>query len=133
MKWSQTELATVHRCRVLLPHSRLSEAFGSPPVPTLPRHHGPGTLAENCPFTFAVVQLLSCVQLFATPWTAARQASLSFTISRSLFKLMCIEWVMPTNNLNLCRPFILLPSVFPSIGSHLLPEAVRWSMSLGAY
>ena len=61
-----------------------------------------------------VVQLLSRVQLFATPWTAARQGSLSFTISCSLLKLMSIESVMPSNHLVLCRPLLLL-SIFPSI------------------
>ena len=64
----------------------------------------------------AVVQSFSHVQLFATPWAAARQASLSFTISRSLLKLMSIESVMPSNDLNLCRPLLLLPSIFPSVG-----------------
>ena len=59
--------------------------------------------------------LLICVQLFATPWTAARQASLSFTISQSLLKLMSIESVMPSNHLILCCPLFLLPSIFPSI------------------
>ena len=62
-----------------------------------------------------VVQSLSRVQLFETPWTAARQASLSFTISRSLLKLMSIESVTPSNYLILCRPLLLLPSIFPSI------------------
>ena len=62
-----------------------------------------------------VVHSLSCVQLFVTPWTAAHQASLSFTISQSLLKLMSIESVMPSNNLILCRPLLLLPSTFPSI------------------
>ena len=57
------------------------------------------------------VQLLSCVRLFATPWTAARQASLSITNSRSLLKLMSIESVMPSNHLILCCPLLLLPSV----------------------
>ena len=61
-----------------------------------------------------MVQLLSCVQLFATPWTAARQASVSITNSLSLLKLMSIESVMPSNHLILCRP-LLLPSSFPSI------------------
>ena len=56
--------------------------------------------------------LLSCVWLFETPWTAARQASLSIT---NLLKLMSIEWVMPSNHLILCRPILLLPSIFPSI------------------
>ena len=62
-----------------------------------------------------VVQLLSCVSLFVTPWTAARQASLSFAISRSLLKQMFIELVMPSNHLILCHPLLLLHSVFPSI------------------
>ena len=62
-----------------------------------------------------VVQSFSSVQLFATPWTAARQASLSFTISQSLLKLMYIKSVMPSNHFVLCRPLLLLPSIFPSI------------------
>ena len=61
------------------------------------------------------VQLLSCVQLFATPWTAARQASLSITNSWSLPKLMSIELVMPSSHLILCRPLLLLPPIAPSI------------------
>ena len=63
---------------------------------------------------FSSVQSLSCVQLSATPWTAAYQAFLSITNSRSLFKLMSIESVMPSNHLILCRPLLLLPSIFPS-------------------
>ena len=61
------------------------------------------------------VQSFSRVQLFVTPWTAARQASLSFTISQGLLKLMSIESVMPSNHLILCYPLLLLPSIFPSI------------------
>ena len=61
------------------------------------------------------IQLLSCVQLFVTSWTEARQASLSITNSRSLLKLMCIELVIPSNHLILCCPLLLLPSIFPSI------------------
>ena len=61
------------------------------------------------------VQSLSRVRLFETPWTAARQASLSITNSRSLLKLMSIESVMPCNHLILCHPLLLLPSIFPSI------------------
>ena len=61
------------------------------------------------------VQSLSHVQLFATPWTAARQASLSITSSQNLLTLMSIELMMPSNHLILCRPRPLLPSVFPSI------------------
>ena len=63
------------------------------------------------------VQLLSCVQLFATPWTAARQASLSITNSWSLPKLMSIELVMPSSHLILCRPLLLLPPI-PPISKH---------------
>ena len=66
--------------------------------------------------TFVIaVQLLSCVRLFVTPWTAARQASLSSTISQSLLKLMSVESVMLSNHLNLGHPLLLLPSIFPSI------------------
>ena len=61
------------------------------------------------------VQSLSRVQLFVTPWTVACQASLSITNSQSLLKLMSIESVMPSIHLTLCRPFLLLPSIFPSI------------------
>ena len=64
---------------------------------------------------FSSVQSLSCVWLFATPWTAARQASLSITNSQSLLKLMSIEWVMPSNRLILCHPLLLPPLIFPSI------------------
>ena len=61
------------------------------------------------------VQLLSSIQLFATPWIAVRQTSLSITNSWSLLKLMSIESVMPSNQLILCHPLFLLPSIFPSI------------------
>ena len=64
---------------------------------------------------FSSVQSLSCVWLFATPWTAAHQDSLSITDSWSLFKLMSFESMMPSNYLILCRPLLLLPSIFPSI------------------
>ena len=64
---------------------------------------------------FSSVQLLRRVLLFATPWTAACQASLSITNSQSLPKLMSIESVMPSNNLTLCHPLLLPPSIFPSI------------------
>ena len=64
---------------------------------------------------FSSVQSLSLIQLLMTPWTAAHQASLSFTNSRSLLKLMSIESLMPSNHLILCRPLLLLPPIFPSI------------------
>ena len=77
---------------------------------------------------FVVIQSLSRVQLFATPWTTACQVSLSFTISQSLFKLMSIELAMPSNHLILCRPLLLVPSVFPNIGifSNELTFRIRW-------
>ena len=64
---------------------------------------------------FSSDQSLSCVRLFATPWTAARQASLSITNSQSLLKLKFIKLVIPSNHLVLCRPLLLLPSILPSI------------------
>ena len=64
---------------------------------------------------FSLVQLLSRVQLFVTPWITARQESLSITNSRSLHKLMSIESVMPSNHLIICHRFLLPPSIFPSI------------------
>ena len=75
------------------------------------------------------VQSLSHVWLFAIPWTAQRQASLSITNSRSLFKLMSIESVMPSNHIILCCPLLLLPSIFPSIRAFSNESALlmRWS------
>ena len=74
------------------------------------------------------VQLLSCVQLFTTPWTAARQASLSITNSRSLLKLMSIASVMPSNHLILCYILLLLPSIFPCLRvfSNESVLCIRW-------
>ena len=75
-----------------------------------------------------VVQSLSRVRLFATSWTAAHQASMSFTISWSLLKLMSIESVMPSNHLILCCPLLLLPSIFPSnrVFSHESALCIKW-------
>ena len=84
---------------------------------------------------FSSVQLLNRVQLFVTPWTAARQASLSITNSWSLLKLMSIVLVMPSNHLILCRPLVLPPSIFPSIRVFSNESALRirwpkyWSFS----
>ena len=72
----------------------------------------------------SAVQSLSCVRLFVTPWTAACQASLSFTISQSLFKFMSIESVMPCNHLMFCHPLLLLPSIFPSI--RVFAKLLEW-------
>ena len=72
--------------------------------------------------------LISCVRLFATPWASTHQASLSFTISQSLLKLMSMMLVMPSNHLILCHPFLLLPSIFPSIRVFSNESAlhIRW-------
>ena len=77
---------------------------------------------------FSSVQSVSCVWLFVTPWTAARQASLSITNSRSSSKPMSIESVMPSNHLILCHPLLLLPSIFPSIRvfSNESTLCIRW-------
>jgi len=86
-------------------------------------------------YQFSSVQLLSRVQLFATPWIAACQASLSITNSQSPPKPVPIESVMPSNHLILCRPLLLLPSIFPSIRVFSNESAVRirwpkyWSFS----
>ena len=83
-----------------------------------------------------VVQSLSSVRLFETPRTAAHQASLSFTISWSLVKLMSIESVLPSNHLLLCRPLLHLPSIFPSIRVFSNESVLRirwpkyWSFSI---
>ena len=84
------------------------------------------------------VQLLSHVQHFTTPWTAARQGSLSITNSRSLLKLMSTESVMPPNHLILCHPLLLLPSILPSIRVFSNESALHirwpkyWSFSLNS-
>ena len=77
---------------------------------------------------FSLVQSLSCVWLFATPWTTARQASLSITNSRSSPKPMSIESVMTSNHLILCHPLLLWPSIFPSIRVFSNESAlhIRW-------
>ena len=87
--------------------------------------HLPSWLHER---NWIVVQLLSHVQLFVTPWKAARQASLSFTISWSLLKLISTESVMQSNRLIICHPLLLLPSIFPSIRLFSNESAfpIRW-------
>ena len=82
-------------------------------------------------FQFSSVHSLSCVRLFVTPWTAARQASLPIINSQSLLKLVSIESVMPSNHLILCHTLLLLPSFFPIIrvlsNESVLP--IRWPKS----
>ena len=79
-------------------------------------------------YHFSWVQLLSHVRLFVIPWTAAGQASQSFTVSQSLLKLTSIKSVMPSSHLVLCHPLLLLPSIFPSI--RVFPKesalCIRW-------
>ena len=87
------------------------------------------TALMNGPLLYCCCCLpLSHVQLFVTPWTAAQQAPLSFTISRSLLKLISIESAMPSNRLSRCCSLLLLPSIFPSIRvfSNELALCVRW-------
>ena len=80
------------------------------------------------PFQFSSIQSLSLVRLFANPWTAACQASLSVTSSQSLLKLMSIKSVMPSHHLILCQPLLLPPSIFPSIRvfSNESVLCIRW-------
>ena len=87
-----------------------------------------GERGRNWRFRFSTVQSLSRVRLFATPWTAAYQASLSITNSWSLLKLMSIESVLLSNHLILCCPLLLPPSIFPSIGvfSNKSVPHIRW-------
>ena len=86
------------------------------------------TKSHPSPILLVAVQLLSDVRVFVTPWTAARQASLSITNSRSSLTLMSIYSVMPSNHLILCHSLLLLPSVFPSIRvfSNELAFHIRW-------
>ena len=101
----------------------------------LPRKFRKICFKEVYPVQFRSVQSLSHVRLFVTPWAAACQASLSITNCWNLLKLMPIESVMPSNNLILCRPFFLLPSIFPSIRVFSSESALRirltkyWSFS----
>ena len=88
------------------------------------------TILQSCSLLCVVVfvQLLSHVQLFVTPWTAALQASLCFTVSQSLLSFMSTESMMLANHFILCLPLLLLPSVFPSIRifSDELTLCIRW-------
>ena len=97
--------------------------------------HAEAEYAEKKSVYLSLVQSLSRVQLFVTPWTAAHQASLSITNSQSLPRLISIESVMPSNHLILCRPLLLLRSIFPSIRVFSNEPALRvrwpkyWSFS----
>ena len=106
---------------------------------TFPKKTVSESMSDVCPFLplpFSSVQLLGRVRLFATPWAAALQASLSITNSQSLLKLMSIELVMPSNHLILCHPLLLPPLIFPSIRVFSNESGLRirwpkyWSLSL---
>ena len=122
--------------RIVLIHSVLSEAFVCHVTSACSQRgreehdvaSGFKEARKKSASQFSSVQLLSRVRLFATPRTAARQASLSVTNSRSLLKLMSIESVMPSNQLTLCRPLLLLPSTFPGIRvfSNESTVRIRW-------
>ena len=102
--WGNREFSGVSLMRTLIPFRGLhSQDLITSQTPHLLLHK------------FSSVPSLSCVWLFATPWTATCQASLSITNSHSLLKLMSIESVMPSNHLILYHPLLLLPSIFPSI------------------
>ena len=100
----------------------------SPAIHAIPRHQTSETTPKagqgvwetawkltSFPYIFVFVQSLSCVHLFVTPWSAAHQASLSFTISQSMLKLLSIDSMMPSNHFILCGLLLLLPSIFPNI------------------
>ena len=100
-------------------------------VPSLNSLPSPPVSVPSVSCQLSPVQWLRCVRPSATPWTAARQASLSITNSRSLLRLMSIESVMPSSHLILCRPLLLEPSIFPSIRvfSNELALRIRWPKS----
>ena len=116
----------------LLRLSRVARNGGN--IPAKPKTHGQNwTYLLSYKASVSSVQSLSCVQLFATTWTVARQASLFITNSRSLLKLMSIKLVMPSNHLILCCPLLLPPPVFPSIRvfSNTSVLRIRWECELG--
>ena len=123
--------------RVFSPHRETLQRWESPGGKTRP---GVSTGREGALYTDVVVlQLPSCVRLFATPGTAAIQASLSFSISWNLLKFMSIESVMPSNHLILCRPVPFLPSILPSIRVFSNKSALHirwpknWSFSISPF
>ena len=104
-------------------------------LPNLPLLVSPSAATYPGGLLISSIKSVSCVRLFVTPWTAARQASLSISNSQSLLKLMSIESVMPSNRLTLCCPLHLLSSIFPSIRVFSKESALRirwpkyWSFS----
>ena len=115
--WLESEFSTTWPCCSIVAQPRVTTVLG-------PQPGVPGT-TEHCLDIF-VVQSLS--RVFVIPWTAARQASLSFTVYWSLLKFMSIESVMQSKQLILCHPLLLLPSIFPSISVFSNESAlhIRW-------
>ena len=101
-------------CGMLVPRLGVESGPSRVKLPSA-NHWTPGNYWVFFKTFVIVLQFLSHVQLFAPPWTAANQASLSITNFQSLLNLMSIKSVMPSNHLILCRPLFLLPSIFPSI------------------
>ena len=103
-------------------------ASSSPHASRMVHHANSPRQTDGMPFDNRALLLFSRVWLFATPWTAARRASLSLTISQSLLKLMSIESVMPSNHLILCHPLPLPPSILPSVRVFSSESAlpIRW-------
>ena len=127
----QGVLATPAYVRHKVSHSFISEHWVPSMCPasdTTLTTLGTAVRDQKSCLSLVVVQSLSHVQLFATLWTTAHQASLSFSITRSLLKLMSVESVISSNHLILCRPLLLLPSLFPSIRvfSCDLALLIRW-------
>ena len=126
-KWK--DLVFIFFCVIIDKTNQLSRQVEIPFIISLIRFSCVLPPKSSYALLFSSVQLLSHVWLFATPWTAARQASLSITNSQSLLKIMFIKPVMPSNHFILCHPLLLLPSIFPSIRV-LSKESVlciRWS------
>ena len=132
-------LTLISYCTPMWSKSPIEGLFQKVRIPGTGRemaHTHIGHAADSSSCWFVVFLLLSHVWLFATPWTAARQASLSFTIFWSLLQLMSIKSVSPSNDLVLCQLLLLLPSVFPSIGVFSKESAPRirwpkyWSFSI---
>ena len=122
-------MPTARNAVILLPRGSIAHKS------TVPRLERCRCTHQLCLVVFSSVQSLRRVQLFAAPWTASRQASLSITNSCSLLKLMSVESVMPSNHLILCHPLLLLPSILPSIRVFSTESALRircpkcWSFS----
>ena len=125
--WSSTESDTT-KCL----HTHMRSLFSAKEHPTcqstVSKNVGDTRPCGGYSVQFSSFQSLSRVWLFATPWTAAHQASLSITNSQSLFKLTSIESVMPSNHLILCHPLLLLPSIFPRtrVFTNELVLHIRW-------